>query len=711
VSAFTAKLGAEVFNLNVLNVLEREKMDAILEEQKFSLSGCVSDECIIEVGQLLAVNFIVTGSLQRLENFYVIDLKMIDVSSGKRVSHVNTTWNGSFTELLSGFVAQVSNELITIYLDRQETDVLDIMTLKESPTGTVNLKISQADVLLILDGTASGKQPYREITLKLSPGKHTVRLMKEGFDDWEQEIAIMKNRTTMVEANLVSIAKVTQIIQSVKYGMVIIITNPENAEVVIDNVYLGQSPFQKQIDTGEHTVAITKTLYHSETFPFTVQGGEFYKKEVTLRPNFGTMKITTNPPGAQVFIGDQKIEDFTPMEILQLQSGRHTIKIRLNDYREWSRNILMADNQILPLQVNLVPAFGALEIESSPKAADMYLDGKYKGTTPLKIDKVYSGPHTLRLQKELYKSWETSINIEDAKTISINQKLEEDFGVLSFLSKPDGSKISIDDKYIGLTPLKDFRVAKGVHNIKIEKSNHNPIEKEIFTSVGSSVQITEDLEARTGNILIASTPSAAYVYVDKVFKGKTELKLEDIWAGKRKIRIEYPGYKPFQKEIEIPYQGTEFLSADLAKLVYAVPRLNALWRSAIIPGFGQVYSGRMKGLIYTLLTAGALNYTLEFRSDFRDQQKVYDIMLKQYRTSNSSSDVLAGLWQDVETEYSELKNINRKKQIAIGVTAAVWLWNMIDAYLFVPKIEESKSFSINTQTGYDGIRMELSFGF
>ncbi len=121
VYAFTTKLRFELFNLNVFNVMEREKMDAILEEQQHSLSDCFSDECIIKIGQLLAVQYIVSGSVQSLKNIFIVDLRLIDVETSQIVSNINMNWEGSYTDLLTKFTSQVSNELAAKHLTDNQT--------------------------------------------------------------------------------------------------------------------------------------------------------------------------------------------------------------------------------------------------------------------------------------------------------------------------------------------------------------------------------------------------------------------------------------------------------------------------------------------------------------------------------------------------------------------------------------------------------------
>ena len=49
------RLRTELFKTEKYTVLERDKMDEILIEQGFQLSGCTTNDCVIEAGKLIGV--------------------------------------------------------------------------------------------------------------------------------------------------------------------------------------------------------------------------------------------------------------------------------------------------------------------------------------------------------------------------------------------------------------------------------------------------------------------------------------------------------------------------------------------------------------------------------------------------------------------------------------------------------------------------------
>ena len=76
------RLRIELVKYNFINVLERSMIDAILEEQAIQMSGCV-DECLVEVGKLLGATSIITGSIGKVGDYYTINARKINATTGK----------------------------------------------------------------------------------------------------------------------------------------------------------------------------------------------------------------------------------------------------------------------------------------------------------------------------------------------------------------------------------------------------------------------------------------------------------------------------------------------------------------------------------------------------------------------------------------------------------------------------------------------------
>ena len=85
VQTLTERMRTEIGNTNAVRLIERKAIESIMAEQGLAQSGCVTDECAAEVGQLLGVQYMINGILGKMGDSYTIDAKMFSVESGETV--------------------------------------------------------------------------------------------------------------------------------------------------------------------------------------------------------------------------------------------------------------------------------------------------------------------------------------------------------------------------------------------------------------------------------------------------------------------------------------------------------------------------------------------------------------------------------------------------------------------------------------------------
>ena len=96
----TERLRSEISNTNAIRLTDRKLLEKILEEQGLQQSGCTTDECAAEVGQLLGAQFIISGAIGKLDDSYTIDAKMVSVTTGAAERAKTVTYKGEVSELI-----------------------------------------------------------------------------------------------------------------------------------------------------------------------------------------------------------------------------------------------------------------------------------------------------------------------------------------------------------------------------------------------------------------------------------------------------------------------------------------------------------------------------------------------------------------------------------------------------------------------------------
>lgn len=121
--------------------------------------------------------------------------------------------------------------------------------------------------------------------------------------------------------------------------------------------------------------------------------------------------------------------------------------------------------------VQLKDPYGYVDIISNPTNADVYMNGYYKGKTPLKIDRLKVDTYTFEIKKEGYVSVKEEIELKPAYTLNIQVSLPEAAREVHVSSTPANAEVYIDGIFKGTTPL-NTKLPFGEYQIKLSKENH-----------------------------------------------------------------------------------------------------------------------------------------------------------------------------------------------------------------------------------------------
>ena len=100
VQTLSERMRTEIGNTNAVRLIERKAVDKIMEEQGFQQTGCTTDECASEVGQLLGVQYMISGAIGIMGETYTIDAKMFSVETGETIQTKSVSLKGDISGLL-----------------------------------------------------------------------------------------------------------------------------------------------------------------------------------------------------------------------------------------------------------------------------------------------------------------------------------------------------------------------------------------------------------------------------------------------------------------------------------------------------------------------------------------------------------------------------------------------------------------------------------
>ena len=155
-------------------------------------------------------------------------------------------------------------------------------------------------------------------------------------------------------------------------------------------------------------------------------------------PFAGRVLVRSTPAGAHVFVDGQAHGD-TPATVRDLSRGAHQIRLVRDGYTTAERRIVVTPSRLaqsLVVKMALsakaaatatstrAPIAGALVIESRPDGAKVFVDGRQVGTTPLSLPRLAAGEHAVRLEREGYQRWSSSVQVVGSEQSRVTASLE-----------------------------------------------------------------------------------------------------------------------------------------------------------------------------------------------------------------------------------------------------------------------------------------------
>ncbi len=145
---------------------------------------------------------------------------------------------------------------------------------------------------------------------------------------------------------------------------------------------------------------------------------------ISLKPNFA--KITINVDNnAEIWVNGEKKGEGSWSG--NLGAGTYEFEAKKQGHRSTTTTqdiIVTSEPQIVKLQ-SPTPIYGEADINSSPGMADIYIDGKKVGQTPQMVSDLLVGHHSVRISKQDYIDYSSTLIVKEGETAMLTAKLEK----------------------------------------------------------------------------------------------------------------------------------------------------------------------------------------------------------------------------------------------------------------------------------------------
>jgi len=173
-------------SLAVFEVLSRSDIEQMIAfEQEKQMFGCENDtSCLAEIGGALGVSLLVTGSIGKVGNSFILSLILTDTAKAEVLAREQRTV--AKADDLPGQAEGAARFLVRKLLAGQQ--------------GFLVIEASESGAEVELDGRVIGMTPLPRQTL--AGGPHKLRLAKKGFITWARDILIEKEQVAVVDASM-----------------------------------------------------------------------------------------------------------------------------------------------------------------------------------------------------------------------------------------------------------------------------------------------------------------------------------------------------------------------------------------------------------------------------------------------------------------------------------------------------------------------------
>lgn len=287
-------------------------------------------------------------------------------------------------------------------------------------------------------------------------------------------------------------------------------------------------------------------------------------------------------------------------------------------YSIWvfSEQFLQNDAVSITLAVIVTPMYGRIEVTSVPSGTSVFLDGNYKGTTPLTLTSISPGTYQVRLETSGYSDYSTSVMVSAGQTATVSATLTPitTTGSLVVSSSPVGANVFVDGIIRGITPLTLSSVPTGSHTLLLTMNGYANYSSMVTVSAGQTATVSATLSPliTTGSLVIASSPVGANIFLDGTMKGITPLTISTVPIGTHTVRLTMNGYQDYTLSLTIHAGKTVTVNGILSPLGASSPVGTTPGVPTASPSLGTTSPVPTRTLPPPPTTAPGLEYSLAF---------------------------------------------------------------------------------------------------
>ncbi len=395
--------------------------------------------------------------------------------------------------------------------------------------------------------------------------------------------------------------------------------------------------------------------------------------------NFASIYVTSIPSGGRIYIDGQITNKKTPALFNKIPLGKYQLRV-VSEEKSAIQYLDLTTPQKQDIQLFLNEGASSLEILSSPDEAEVSLDGRVMGYTPLFIPDLQKGKYLLKVFKKNYIEHKEQIelDISDNRVLDINF---QNYASLDFSGNDfEGVEIYLNEEQVGPFSRHVKKITPQTVDLKVLKDGIVQQRMTMKLGSGEKRKIKFNFASEESFLKLTSNiPNTTYFMDGNQIFPPTKLE-----RGTYKVTAKTFGHFDQEKEVKIEFSGmNEFKFKMVPTPEYLASQLET----------SQTYKVRaFRGMAFTssfLAISGGLAYLAN--KNYND-----------YKNSRSSS--------KSESLYSKTKNLDLGALITFTFAAAggIYTGYSISKY-FELKNKKIPSLTFKNENELTKIGLEVEF--
>lgn len=306
--------------------------------------------------------------------------------------------------------------------------------------------------------TKDNYEIWEEAARNLECGLYEYQIIADNYDMSEGRIMLNKANDTHTE----------NVVLTPNFGYLQIDDSQgiAGAVIYVNNKRIGQIPYSSEDKwtAGEYTLQITNgELYKTYNSTFTIKKGETTTLAPRLESNAAETRIRVNAD-ADIYI--DKVRRGTREWSGPLKAGNYEVECRMDRHKSVVKTItVVADEPQDVLLDTPEPITGMLAVTSKPLDAEIRIDGELVGMTPMTVQNLIIGQHTVTVGLKNHKTEQRQVTIKEGLTENLSIELS-DMAEMTIVSQPSGAELYLNGQQKGKTPYTEL-MPSGDYELKM----------------------------------------------------------------------------------------------------------------------------------------------------------------------------------------------------------------------------------------------------